>query len=195
MFCKYCGKQIPDIARFCPSCGNQQFAEGPAFAQPEVKQEKKKSGRVWLIIGIVLLCVSVGRVGLLVVDRYVINTPEKLTQKLEGTVWYTTPAVAVNGDSAATGRMATSIEFHKNGKATVTYYFGEYYGDDADMMPVETESVEWEIDADRNFILDGEEYSMKPAFADEEDDGWYLEEDTLYVDRAYYAEDEWGYDS
>lgn len=37
MFCKYCGKEIPDGSAFCPECGQK-------LNNPEYKPEREKSG-------------------------------------------------------------------------------------------------------------------------------------------------------
>lgn len=48
MFCKQCGKEIPDQAKFCDGCGSQTGAEPP-----------KKKGSRGLLIGLGLLAVAV----------------------------------------------------------------------------------------------------------------------------------------
>lgn len=34
MYCRFCGKQIPDQAKFCPECG-ADLAPAPSAAPPE----------------------------------------------------------------------------------------------------------------------------------------------------------------
>lgn len=66
MFCKYCGKELPDDAKFCPSCGvrietivveAEPIIDDEPLVQPT---EKPKSTKVWdvfarigLILGII----------------------------------------------------------------------------------------------------------------------------------------------
>ena len=45
MFCKYCGAQVPDGAKFCPKCGASLMEEA-APAQPEEKPKAKSITRI-----------------------------------------------------------------------------------------------------------------------------------------------------
>lgn len=45
MFCKFCGKELPDDAKFCPECGNSVDAQTPndksdSFSISDPKQEE-----------------------------------------------------------------------------------------------------------------------------------------------------------
>ena len=65
MYCRYCGKELPEEAKFCPSCGAKLVEEietsieaEPVFDMP--KEEKPKSSKVWdtfatigMILGII----------------------------------------------------------------------------------------------------------------------------------------------
>ena len=51
MFCKYCGKQIPDQAEFCPECG-----KGLKVKKEEVQESVKKSGALPFILMLLLVC-------------------------------------------------------------------------------------------------------------------------------------------
>ena len=46
MYCKFCGKEIPAEARFCPHCGREQASEanGPQAAGPGVPGQNGNSG-------------------------------------------------------------------------------------------------------------------------------------------------------
>ena len=53
MFCKKCGKEIPEGSRFCPVCGTEQEEE---TVLP--KQAKKKKLHKYTIIGIIMLVIG-----------------------------------------------------------------------------------------------------------------------------------------
>lgn len=75
MFCKNCGKQIPDDSNYCPECGcalnstnaNSVFVQTPEYAKepkynteavkPVVEQSKQTS--VWAMIGFALSIASI----------------------------------------------------------------------------------------------------------------------------------------
>lgn len=64
MYCKHCGKEIADDAKFCPGCGKQTGENtAPVFhVDPEAEKKHKKRGCLtWLIIGIMLFggCVAI----------------------------------------------------------------------------------------------------------------------------------------
>ena len=69
MYCKKCGKELADDARFCPSCGEEQTPttfEDPFTATVIPEVEEKKPLRVWSIfarvgkiLGIVAAATSV----------------------------------------------------------------------------------------------------------------------------------------
>lgn len=84
MYCKYCGKEIPQQAAFCPYCGkkkvepsNSMTVDAPVEKQP--KQHKKK----WLIaLGILVVLAA----GIMLVQR--MTTNNKIASKLQGTDWW-----------------------------------------------------------------------------------------------------------
>ena len=43
MFCRYCGKQIPDQAHFCPYCGNKNQASFPQPGQEQQSRQEQQS--------------------------------------------------------------------------------------------------------------------------------------------------------
>ena len=43
MFCRYCGKQIPDQAHFCPYCGNKNQASFPQPGQGQQSRQEQQS--------------------------------------------------------------------------------------------------------------------------------------------------------
>ena len=53
MFCKYCGKELPDDAKFCPNCGarleDEVIPNEVTFVEtsPEQPTETPKSTKVW----------------------------------------------------------------------------------------------------------------------------------------------------
>ena len=51
MYCKHCGQQIDDNAKFCQHCGGTVSAQDPACAVPVGKKKKP------LIVGIAIVCV------------------------------------------------------------------------------------------------------------------------------------------
>ena len=64
MYCKQCGKELPDGSVFCPDCGAQQTADAPAAAAPAaapaaggafLDKVKALNKRAWAII---LLCLG-----------------------------------------------------------------------------------------------------------------------------------------
>jgi len=66
MFCKGCGSQILENARFCEICGTPLYEQEMAYGQiTEVKQKKKKGGAKSLLIALLALIVGIG-IGVLV---------------------------------------------------------------------------------------------------------------------------------
>ena len=53
MFCKKCGKEIPEGTRFCPACGAEQDEETTHISQTTGKKLHK-----YTIIGIVMLVIG-----------------------------------------------------------------------------------------------------------------------------------------
>ena len=76
MYCKYCGKALPEDAVFCPSCGssvqdekntadtqqnsscNETFYQAPPSACPTQPIANKRKLHVFGLIGFILSCVS-----------------------------------------------------------------------------------------------------------------------------------------
>lgn len=64
MFCKNCGKQLADDARFCTGCGAVMDAGQPAqpqYAQSAPAKKQKKKAPVWLIIVAALAAFVIGK--------------------------------------------------------------------------------------------------------------------------------------
>ena len=62
MYCKHCGKEIPDDSRFCSGCGKPQSEAVPPVEIEEPKKKKKKHpirGFILLMISIFILMVAV----------------------------------------------------------------------------------------------------------------------------------------
>ena len=63
MFCRQCGKELPDGVKFCPACGAEvnpaQEAPKPAPVQPvyEAPDEKEKEGK-WNVLAIVSFSIA-----------------------------------------------------------------------------------------------------------------------------------------
>lgn len=64
MFCRQCGKELPDGVKFCPACGAEvkpvQEAPKPEPVQPvyEAPDEKEKEGK-WNVLAIVSFSIAV----------------------------------------------------------------------------------------------------------------------------------------
>lgn len=84
MFCKSCGKELPDESQFCPYCMTK-FVEEKKI-EPIPTPEKKPKKKLILIITAAVLCVALIVSGIVVIP--------KLTKKDDG-------AVSVNGTVAA----------------------------------------------------------------------------------------------
>ena len=84
MFCKSCGKELPDESQFCPYCMTK-FVEEKKI-EPIPTLEKKPKKKLILIITAAVLCVALIVSGIFVVP--------KLTKKNDG-------AVSANGSAAA----------------------------------------------------------------------------------------------
>lgn len=63
MFCKKCGNQLKDGAKFCPKCGCQVLEEVNDQTSSLTRQ-KQKAGKNWLIILVILVIVGVVVVGI-----------------------------------------------------------------------------------------------------------------------------------
>lgn len=68
MYCKSCGSLLSQDARFCQSCGIPQNTAQPPSPPPMTSapvarnlqpQQKPKSKTLWLVIGVILLCVII----------------------------------------------------------------------------------------------------------------------------------------
>lgn len=70
MYCRYCGKQIIDVIRYCPQCGMVVQDESPFYHSPqlEIQQPRKRNYKVWSlvteIIGAVLIVVFITLAGI-----------------------------------------------------------------------------------------------------------------------------------
>ena len=64
MYCKHCGKEIAEDAKFCPGCGKRTDEKSaPVFhVDPEAEKKHKKRGCLtWLVVGVLLFggCVAI----------------------------------------------------------------------------------------------------------------------------------------
>ena len=83
MFCKKCGKEIPNNAKFCTHCGNKTEPVQPVVpeknvpVQQEVKPARKKKTALVIIIVVVAVLALIG-VGIFAVSRLIDElSPEK----------------------------------------------------------------------------------------------------------------------
>lgn len=67
MYCKNCGKEIPDDSKFCQHCGSSQTKQEnyTNFLSKFYKKYKKYIGiyAIWVVINIILYCYGVGGEG------------------------------------------------------------------------------------------------------------------------------------
>lgn len=112
MYCRFCGKQIPDQAKFCPECG-ADLAPAPSAAPPE-GTPSFPAAPVDIVMGVVCLALAVYAV---VVQRalakfrakgpmmyylmYIVNTAATVLYLLIGSI--------IIGQSAFTAEVAGSI--------------------------------------------------------------------------------------
>lgn len=96
MFCKSCGKELPDESQFCPYCMTK-FGEEKKI-EPAPAPEKKSKKKLPLIIVAVVLCVALVVTGIIVIP--------KLGKKDGGTI-------SANGNSAADSAIKNSSKTEK----------------------------------------------------------------------------------
>ena len=92
MFCKNCGKELPQQATFCPYCGEKK-AEPPnsaAVDAPGKKQPKQHKKKGLIVLSILVVLVA----GILLVHRMTTNS--EIASKLQGTDWWWSSAYGVN---------------------------------------------------------------------------------------------------
>lgn len=66
MFCKYCGKQIPDDANVCPYCGKETHAKKSELVQEvETKKTSDSAPQIFGILSIVAPFIGVSFVGII----------------------------------------------------------------------------------------------------------------------------------
>ena len=116
MFCKHCGKEIADDAKFCSSCGGY-LTETPTHAFVEAPKKKKKKkhpilGAIILVFG--LFCV-VGAIG-------ISNDPVKVSSSTPSTeaaepIATTVPAAFTVGDTLEMNGILITFEdlYESNG--------------------------------------------------------------------------------
>ena len=106
MFCKYCGTQLKDEARFCPNCGrevpqhHQQMTQ--KMPQSQILQQEKKKSDVWIWIAaaVVVVIVAVG----------VLFVLPSLREKEDSQIEDTTPSQTVENTEQDTPETAQRIE-------------------------------------------------------------------------------------
>ncbi|MGN0573551.1 MAG: zinc ribbon domain-containing protein [Acutalibacteraceae bacterium] len=96
MFCKSCGKELPDESQFCPYCMTK-FVEEKKI-EPIPTPEKKPKKKLILIITAAVLCVALIVSGIVVIP--------KLAKKNDG-------AVSANGSAAAESNIKNSDKSEK----------------------------------------------------------------------------------
>lgn len=57
MYCKHCGRDLPDDAQFCSGCGNPQSDVIPPVENEKLKKKKKK--KTHPVLGTILLVISI----------------------------------------------------------------------------------------------------------------------------------------
>ena len=106
MFCKYCGTQLKDEARFCPNCGrevpqhHQQMTQ--EMPQSQILQQEKKKADVWMwsAAAVVVVIVAVG----------VLFVLPSLREKEDSQIEDTTPSQTVENTEQDTPETAQRIE-------------------------------------------------------------------------------------
>ena len=177
-----------DEAKFCEKCG-KTVADCPPATGRAPKAKSKKKWIIWsVVLAIAVYCfVCYGL-------PFIINTPERLTKKLEGTDWYSEPASFVTVTTGERFDAAYSLEFFDDGTAIKTSYacYGEK-GDYYKVEIVERKTVSWSVEKSSVLVLDDAEYSYR--FLKDMDTNWlwYIDDDELVVGRTYYPRDKWGY--
>lgn len=204
MFCSQCGTQMTGTMRFCPACGKEapiavpSVAAGvtPVFTPPTDKKNNKKT-RI-IVICVILVCLIPLFIQLM--DRFVINTPAKLEDRLEDTVWYTHNTMTTKLMDGRSAISQEKWEFHNENTVTVTKYIYVTYGDIPKNPEYEwaaTEELEWEITDNCTLIVDGRKYKFRSVLMRGEEkweDAWGLEKDTLHMGRTYEDSADWAKD-
>lgn len=102
MFCKNCGTQLSDSAKFCGSCGQAVAKAAPSSTKQKLSLEKSKKYLlilVVLVIAVVLICSLTGGSG-----------PEKTAQQFVEAM--------LSGDGSACVALLTDDAVEKTGAAT-----------------------------------------------------------------------------
>ena len=106
-------------------------------------------------------------------------------------VWCSEPLPAVMVNSGERVMTAYTVEFHSDGTATVVTYMGSCPSyeeiEPEDMEIQKSETVSWEISSGRTIEFDGTEYKYSA------EDGWYISDGCLHLNKTYYENDEWDY--
>ena len=119
MYCKHCGKEILDEARFCPSCGKSiSDSVSPAIADTKKKKKKRKHpilGALLLIIGIFIIIGSLGSS----------DDPQKVSSAnptITNATEKTEPPVYTVGDTLEMGNILVTLNgvYESNGSQFLT---------------------------------------------------------------------------
>ena len=65
MYCKHCGKKIPDNSKFCKNCG-KDVSESPSVVTPPEKEKPQRKSNVHIFVGVIIaiVIIVVGGIGL-----------------------------------------------------------------------------------------------------------------------------------
>lgn len=103
MYCKHCGKQIADDAKFCDGCGHS--IEGISGQQPTKEKKKKKRhpilGTIILIFGIFMIIGAIG--GSDEPKKVEFSAPEKTVVETTG------PSIFTVGDTLEMGDILVTL--------------------------------------------------------------------------------------
>ncbi len=137
MFCKSCGKELPDESQFCPYCMTK-FGEEKAV-EPTVS--KAKSKKLPIIIIAVVLCVALTVTGIIVVPKLgkkkgnenIDNLPAgmSVSQNAGDSVVSTTQAITTPANDTALGLMNVKIQdspnLNETQKLLLQYFDTDYF--------------------------------------------------------------------
>ena len=125
MFCRSCGAEVNNNAKFCPNCGSKRI-DIDAVGNAVAKEDKQSTGKSLLTVVIVIILLSVGvRILIEVADRgALLDTPlydtSTLQVRVESThiIYGANYEVFIDGDSIDEFRLEPGMYYEG------TYKFG-----------------------------------------------------------------------